>query len=372
MNVVDKTVWQVAAGDTNRSYSDVLVQWDVIAMGPGRYGSWAENQQAYRKELSPRMFTVLERFCEGMKKGDLVILRLGTTHVLAIGEVADDELLWLHDFGDIDGWDLQHVRRVRWLWGDGKIAQVFDAYTMKWGDTVQPMGADAVKVVLERLGPHLADDARSRELRSLPTSERDRPLEMEEIAAYLFDRGMASGSIDALIDKMGELKQLAEWYGRAEEPVAEHETVAYLVLPLLRALGWTPQKMAVEWDRMDVALFDRVPRENAGLSAVVEAKKLNYSCLTAQAQAKGYAAKDGRGRCRRLVVTDGLRYGVFLRDKGQHFQDDLHAYLNLTRMMEEYPILKCSGAKEALWVMSADWDAAPRREPHEPGTTEAG
>ena len=40
MNLDDKQIWQVAGGDTDRSYVDVFLRWDVIAMGPGAYGRW--------------------------------------------------------------------------------------------------------------------------------------------------------------------------------------------------------------------------------------------------------------------------------------------------------------------------------------------
>ena len=71
---------------------------------------------------------------------------------------------------------------------------------------------------------------------------------------------------------------------------SEFETVAYLVVPLLRHLGWTPQRMAVEWNRIDVALFDAMPRANDNLAVAVEAKKRDDSCLSARGQAEGYAS----------------------------------------------------------------------------------
>lgn len=67
--------------------------------------------------------------------------------------------------------------------------------------------------------------------------------------------------------------RIAGWYGRTEIQPSERETVAYLVVPLLRSLGWTPQRMAIEWNRIDVALFDALPRQDDNLVAAVEAKK---------------------------------------------------------------------------------------------------
>ncbi len=129
-----------------------------------------------------------------------------------------------------------------------------------------------------------------------------------------------SASITALLNEIGELTRIAKWYQRANKP-SEHETVAYLVVPLLRALGWTPQRMAVEWNRV------------------------------AMSQAMSYS--DGKTACHRLIVTDGLRYGVYTRIKAEPFQ--LHAYLNLTRLRHSYPIYECSGAEEALLAMAPEW-----------------
>lgn len=157
--------------------------------------------------------------------------------------------------------------------------------------------------------------------------------------------------------QIDELVRIAKWYERADldRRPAEHETVAYLVVPLLRALGWTPQRMGIEWNKVDVALFGRLPRSSENLLAVVEAKRRGDSCLSARSQAEDYITKTGASACRRLVVTDGSRYGVYVRDGDRGFSAQPTAYLNLARMMHAYPIFGCKGAAEALLRMSADW-----------------
>jgi hypothetical protein len=172
----------------------------------------------------------------------------------------------------------------------------------------------------------------------------------ERISDFLFDKGVASSAIGRLMGEIGELTRIAKWYSSASAP-SEHETVAYLVVPLLRALGWTPQRMGVEWERLDVALFDSLPRSDDTLRVVVEAKKMGNSCLSAKSQAARYA--EGRVGCDRLVVTDGLRYGVYVKNVGGDFT--LYAYLNLGRLRDAYPVFPCHGAEEALLAMSPDW-----------------
>ena len=63
-------------------------------------------------------------------------------------------------------------------------------------------------------------------------------------------------------------------------------------------------------------------------------------------------------------MTDGIRYGIYLRQEvdqtsAKSGSYKLAAYLNLTRMMDDYPVLECKGAKEALRLMAADWRSTP-------------
>lgn len=298
--------------------------------------------------------TDLRRFCEEteMQQGDIVVLRIGTKEVYGVGVCG--EYSWCDEFNDVDGWNLGHARRVHWLWrydDDGKDSpKDFDTYTMKLGDTTQRLDAPAVVSWLESL--QIPDDQTSYLLPDLPDrSKENSEVSSDEIAAYLFEKGIASDSIRSLLDEKGEFIRIAKWYNWWGTSPSEHETVSYLVVPLLRILGWTPQRMAIEWSRIDVALFSRMPREPKHLSAVVEAKKVHNACLSwAVSQAQDYA--EPFPNCRRLVVTDGLRYGIFARVRDSFSR---YAYLNLTRLRKDYPIYKCKGAKEAILAMTPEW-----------------
>lgn len=346
MDTAGRTIWQQAAGDNDRNYVDLCLEWSVILNGPGNLGRWPDCRAALREAgRSGKKLSDLQRFCEEMHEGDIVVLRLGTNVVTAIGEVVG-EYEWCDAFGDVDGWQLQHVRRVRWCWVG---PQVFDTYALKLGDTTQLLGEGVVREWLGSLQPnHPADSV----LQALPFLEDGREIDFAKISEFLFDHGVASASISRLMDEIGELTRIARWYGRAEgKHPSEHETVAYLVVPLLRALGWTPQRMAVEWNFLDVALFDSLPRGDDSLQIVVEAKKMDRACLSAKAQATGYAA--ARPSCQRLIVTDGIRYGVYVKSESGDFE--LYAYLSLSRLRDEYPVYACHGAEEALLAMSPDW-----------------
>jgi type I site-specific restriction endonuclease len=120
---------------------------------------------------------------------------------------------------------------------------------------------------------------------------------------------------------------IARWYQRAAAEVSEHETIAYLSAPLLQCLGWSPQKMAIEWGTVDIALFDELPRIDEHLTAVIEAKKFDDPIRTAFDQASRYAEQSGRERCRRIVLTDGIKYYVYTRTQSEKFSSHPRASL---------------------------------------------
>lgn len=343
--MISKKIWQQAAGDRDRNYAEICLKWDVILNGPGYAGSWPECFPLLKSDKwSSRKITDLRRFSEEMKDGDIVVLRLGTSDLLGVG-IIKGSYEWIEDFGDVDGWDLQHVRRVKWLWKDFNNPKSFPKYTLKQGDTTQQLDSTIVNDWIESLN---LDFNSVEELTTLPNVTK-RSISFESVSEYLFDNGVSSASIETLSKEIDELTRIAKWYRKYDNP-SEFETVAYLAIPLLRALGWTPQKMAIEWNKVDIALFSQLPRKDENLSVVVEAKKKGNSCLTALSQAQKYA--EGKQKCTRLIVTDGLRYGVYLK-KSKKFV--LYAYFNITKLKEAYPIYECRGVKEALRAMTPEW-----------------
>lgn len=340
-----RTVWQQACGDTNRNYSEICIKWGVILNGPG-YTRYPDCLKVLKNDgWASRKITDIKRFAVEMREGDFVVLRLGTNKILAVGLIVG-EYEWHECFSDVDGWDLQHVRRVNWIWSNINAPKFFKTYALKQGDTTQVINSSIVNSWLISL--NINSQQKNHNLPSLPSAGR--MTNEGEIAEYLYEHGVSNNFIESLLREFGELKRIAKWYV-TKSPPSEFETVAYLVIPLLRSLGWTPQKMAIEWKNLDLALFNKLPRENDNLSAVVEAKKKDRSCLMAFSQAESYTV--GRTSCERLIVTDGLRYGIFLKEDNRY---NLYAYFNLLQLRESYPIYgDCKGVKEGLTVITADW-----------------
>ena len=343
MNIEGTTLWQHAAGDPDHNHVELCLDWDVILIGPGDV-PWPEtNRDGVRKEV--------HAFCEQMQEGDIVILKRGQSRVYGVGVIG--EYKWCDEFNDVDGWDLGHTRRVHWLWPGEHDPdhKSFHPNRPLTRSTTQRIYNDVVRQWLKELDA--VDDVQERTYRDLPKPGSN--VTGDDIAAYLFDKGIVSDSIRNLLDPNGEFLQIAKWYNGWEwgSSPSEHETVSHLVVPLLRILGWTPQRISLEWNKIDVALFSRLPRDNADLAIVLEAKRVRSPCLSwAVTQAKGYA--EGLPRCLRLIVTEGLRYGVFTR-KTTNEKFSRYAYLNLTRPRTEYLIYECKGAKEAILAMTPDW-----------------
>jgi hypothetical protein len=65
-------IWQVAAGDGERAYWDVFLQFGVMLIGPGTaLGDYRKNKAKYEKQH----VRALPRFAEEANKNDLVVIK---------------------------------------------------------------------------------------------------------------------------------------------------------------------------------------------------------------------------------------------------------------------------------------------------------
>lgn len=343
MDLINRRLWQVGAGDTERSYGELCIRHDVMIAGPGSLGPFDDKLYADTGDIK----NSLRRLCIDAQPGDIVLLRIGTGQVLAVGEIAEEPTGWSEAFGDVDGWDLQHFRRVRWF---AETSKAFPPTTLGTkARTFAGVNVPSIRRWVASLDPAPSD--LRRKLAPLPLAGQ--ALGESELARRLFVEGLASEYVDRLTERFASLRRVASWYKSPEKQPykrpSEHETVAYLVLPFLFSLGWSEQTAAVEWNRVDVALFDRMPSEDSTLTCVVEAKLLNRSVFSAIGQAVTYANHPNRRMCNRLIVTDGIRYTLHFRE-GPAFR--LAAYLNILRLRDSYPAYPCGGAVQAILGMA--------------------
>src|SRR5207245_996193 len=95
---------------------------------------------------------------------------------------------------------------------------------------------------------------------------------------------------------------------------SEDEMIAHFVVPLLRAMGWPPERIAVQWRHVDVVVFRALPRTPENCHLVIEAKCLGSAVEGALQQAKRYVK--ALDVTRDVVVTDGIRYRMYAGARG--------------------------------------------------------
>ena len=271
---IPERCWQIAAGDGDRNYTKICIDHDVIVAGPSYTGDWntpelpegpTASERLKSDNWSSRQRTGLDTFANKIKEGDLVVLRIGKSEVHGVGIVRS--AYEFNDlFSDVDGWDLAHTHPVEWVANAG-VAYFKDA--LNRGDTTQRLDPAGEKTEALFAWIRTLPEPSGRVLEALP--KRGRDVEPRTISRHLFDYGMGSGSLSGLESRIADLCSPAKWYGKYQKP-SESETVAHLVVPLLLALGWTPQRIALEFHqsgkgRADLALYPNGNRtKNTSLS----------------------------------------------------------------------------------------------------------
>ncbi len=300
------TVWQVTGGPVDRPYAEVFLDHGVALIGPGHDGPWKPG----RRDVAGGKF--VRRFAEELRSGDLLLLRTALDQVAAVGLVAG-EYEFLEPFDDVNGWDLRHGRRVRWC----RLPEPYRFETSVFGANPRR---------LARVQNREAVDYARSFLTSGLTHWREAPLPaLPEVEPPL------SEVPETLRDVVGLARDLWGLYGDEEglgDAPNENEMTAHFIVPFLRALGWPQELIAVEWRRIDVALFQSLPRTPQNCRFVIEAKRLGTGLAPARKQAEDYVA--GLGVSCDVVVSDGFRYRLFDHEKS--FAPV--AYANLARLKQ--------------------------------------
>jgi hypothetical protein len=301
-----RAVWQISAGPASRSYAELFLKHGVALVGPGDAGAWS--RERYAHDFSLQGF--VGRFAEEIALGDVLLLRTGVATISAVGIVASG-YLYLEQFDDVNGWDLQHARRTRWC----RLGE-------EHAFSISVFGASPTRC--SRVLQEEALDFAERFLKSPPTHWQSAPLpELPAEEPPLDDVPNALQGIVAQAADLVPLLQDAQAFG---ELPSEDELIVHFVVPFLRALGWPPERIAVKWRYIDVALFRALPRTPENCHLVIEAKRLGAGVEGALEQAKGYV--EALGVPRDVIVTDGVRYRMY--DGGHGFEP--LAYANLARL----------------------------------------
>jgi hypothetical protein len=335
---VHPQVWQMAAGEAGRFYSDLFLRYDVMFLGPGRFGpfSSATYRNAVKEEWAGKGIVAnIASFHDNVAPGDIVLMRTGH-RVRGIGTVADSHYVWSETFDDVYGWDLQHTRRVAW---QNHLSRELDAIQQTrplFGDRKQIPTFTRVtdEKVLSRVR-HLFPRFQQRRLNALPKA-LPKPLSLEDVGQELFARGVANASVDRAIAAIQRQRRLLRWYeqfGWDSKRPTEHEVVAHTVLPLLLALGWSEQLLAVEWKKIDLAAFRMTPTTANHCVLVCEAKTRHHGLQDVREQAFNYIRSLALSSCHKVLVTDGARLYLYARDASRaRWQNEAVGYLNVEKI----------------------------------------
>jgi hypothetical protein len=299
-----RAVWQISGGPTSRPYADVFLKHGVALIGPGDAGPWTQQRAA---EVPEDGF--VRRFATVVGVGDVFLLRTAIDTIAAVGLVAS-EYIYLNTFDEVNGWDLQHTRRIRWC----PLPQEYTFGTRVFG---------ANPPRCSRVANQEALDFANRFLNSPPTTWQTAPLPPLPAEEPPIDE--VPDALRGLVALAADLVPLLLNRQAFGELPCEAELVAHFVVPFLHALGWPLEQIAIQWRNIDVAVFRALPRTPENCLFVIEAKRLGAGVEGALVQAKGYVA--ALGIPRDVIVTDGIRYRMYA---GNRFEPV--AYANLTRL----------------------------------------
>lgn len=283
-----RAIWQLAGGPATRPYADVFLKYGVGLIGSGDAGPWTAERED--DEFGGGF---VRRFASEVQNGDVFLLRTGISRICAVGIVAS-EYLYLNQFDDVNGWDLQHARRVRWC----KLPQEHTFTTQVFGTNPTRCSRTWNEEVLDYAHRFLNSPPTHWQAAALPELPAEEP-PLEDVPAAL--QGLVAAAND-LVPLLWDRQAFGE------HP-SEDELIAHFVVPFLRALGWPPERIAIKWRYIDVAVFRALPRTPENCHLVIEAKRLGAGVGGALEQAKGYV--EALGTPRDVVVTDGIRYRMY-------------------------------------------------------------
>lgn len=329
--------WQVAAGEGSRDYSDVFLKFGVMLVGAGDPGPFSERQDYYKGHPGWRADIV--RFSEEAEGGDIVILKRPhgmKWEIVAAGRITGD-YEYSELFEDVEGWDLQHCRRVDWVRPNektyisglarGTFRRVFSRAPREKATQILNEGEKIKPDTLPLLARKVSD---------------------EQLVESLVDSGLRPADAETVIRTIWRIRRLARWYSTHGKDISEHETRTFLIVPVLQAIGWSEQKMKVEWRNIDIAFFRQVygAKDNPCIM-ILESKRMLEGLSYAERQVQRYQKE--LPECSRLIISDGICYRLYEKHDN-HWK--WVAYLNLLRLRDRHPYLvEIKGASEVFVSM---------------------
>ena len=336
--------WQVGSGSGGRNYSDVFLRYGVMLIGHGNLGSARDNLGAISGHKSG---STIIAFAHEAQRDDVVILkrpRQKQWQIVAVGYIGGD-YEWLEQFEDVEGWDLQHCRRVDWV-------------RPRSQELVQGLAQGTFMRVhnkeIEGMALRVLDEGEKVEtVRIPPPANR---LSKGDLVASLINNGLHATNAENIIGDIEHVRCLASWYERYGRALSEHELRTFLIVPILQALGWSPRGMKIEWKYTDISLFrEAFTRKTRSTEPeiVLESKRLRSGLNVAERQVvRKYAKKFPE--CNTLVTSTGARFQLYRKEPTAEWlardmkENHLQAYMNLLKLKDRHPYLEGVGGAPDL------------------------
>jgi hypothetical protein len=311
-------VWAVSAGGSGREYKDLFLRYGAMFIGGGK----PQGVPAFREQV---------------REGDLVAMLgpKGKKHEISYVGRVTGTYEQLQDF-DVDGWELNHSRRVAW-----RSLETPEILPVQVRSTF--CRAPSARERILEMWQAGADREAEQPLANSPAEM----VEIEDVIAPLIGSGLPVARAEEIASALRRVQRLARWYDEGnDQGVSEHEVRTFLVIPLLLGLGWSEQRIRIEYMHVDVALTAEARRGDEPPVAVIETKKLGAGLERSAAdQARGYAGRFPE--CQRCIVTDGLRW-MLSEKQGGDWQDI--AYTRLRSLYKTHPYRKNLGGAVRLFT----------------------
>ena len=119
----------------------------------------------------------------------------------------------------------------------------------------------------------------------------------------------------------------------------------------MKALGWSEQLLAVEWNKIDLAVFQATPRTPDKCALLCEAKSLGHGLQNVLSQARDYCESAKLTNCVKLMLTDGRRIYLDERD-GTGWRDTPTGYFNVDRIRTDHIAPRGTNAIDTLVALT--------------------
>jgi hypothetical protein len=319
------TIWAIGTGDGTRDYFNIFKKYNVVLVGPGNPGKNGSTEASIYFEKNPDIYDWGSKL-EEVQENDVIIARKGLTKVLAVGFVHGD---YNHSnfFDDVEGWDLQHYRQVNWALPVNGPYEITDcAFTQ--GTLKRCLQGKIVEQITTKDYELLKDYTK------IPYESEIKYITISSIIdslIELIDSGIRIEDAENIGKTIQRIIRLTEWYYKNDFDVLEHEIIAFLVLPLLIAIGWSEQKTKIEYAKSDIALFSEAFKGDYTLhpQIIIEVKSFHDGLAFTHHQMKTYS--DKFPDCKKFIATNGFRYRYFEKENDEFVPK---GFFNLLKLKE--------------------------------------